>query len=96
MPARSATCPLLQGPHSRSDTLIGIEDLGGSGFADTLVGDAGPNRLYGLGRSDMLSGLQGDDLLDGGSGLDTGDGGPHGVADTCISIETPTDCETLT
>ena len=76
-----------------SDTLVGIEDLGGSQFADTLIGDAGPNRLYGLGRRDDLAGLEDDDLLDGGLGLDAGNGGSQITADTCISIESPTDCE---
>ncbi|MEN9395760.1 MAG: hypothetical protein RLZ81_290 [Pseudomonadota bacterium] len=47
-----------------SDTLIGIEQLFGSAFADTLIGDNGPNTLRGGG---------GDDLIDGGLGVDTVD-----------------------
>jgi hypothetical protein len=37
--------------------------------------------------------LGGDELTLGGSGGDEGDGGSHVVADGCVSIETPTDCE---
>ncbi len=44
------------------DRLSGIEDLAGSGFADVLVGDAGPNRL---------DGSSGADTLSGGGGADT-------------------------
>ncbi|MBC6981698.1 calcium-binding protein [Caulobacter sp. 17J80-11] len=49
-----------------SDTLVGIENLTGSRYADRLTGDDGNN---------VLSGGSGDDLLDGGAGNDTLDGG---------------------
>ena len=76
-----------------SDTLTGIEDVRGTFFADTLIGDAGPNQLSGGLRRDTLSGLDGDDVLIGGRGMDTGDGGDHVTADVCISIETRANCE---
>jgi Ca2+-binding RTX toxin-like protein len=76
-----------------SDTLIGIENLRGSSLADTLIGDAGPNRLAGSDGNDTLSGLADDDLLHGGDGTDTGDGGTHLLGDACISVENATDCE---
>ncbi len=44
------------------DTLISIENLTGSAFADTLTGDALNN---------ILDGGNGDDALDGGAGADT-------------------------
>jgi Ca2+-binding RTX toxin-like protein len=44
-----------------TDTLIGIERLVGSGFADTLTGDDGDN---------LLRGGMGDDVIDGGGGRD--------------------------
>jgi Ca2+-binding RTX toxin-like protein len=49
------------------DLLIGIQNLIGSNYADTLIGDAGSN---------TLSGGAGDDTLDGGGGGDSLDGGP--------------------
>ncbi len=58
-----------------SDTLASIENLTGSGFADTLIGDAGPNRLQGLAGNDLLVGHAGNDTLEGGSGADTLRGG---------------------
>ncbi|MBO3705798.1 MAG: DUF4347 domain-containing protein [Candidatus Accumulibacter sp.] len=48
------------------DTLVGIENLSGSTYADLLRGDGSAN---------LLSGVQGDDFLDGGAGSDTLDGG---------------------
>jgi Ca2+-binding RTX toxin-like protein len=47
---------------SGSDTLVGIENLLGSNYADTLTGDAGANRL---------NGGAGGDTLTGGAGADT-------------------------
>lgn len=56
-----------------ADTLIGIENINGSAFDDTLAGDAGVNILNGAGGNDVLSGGAGDDTLNGGSGSDTAD-----------------------
>ena len=56
-----------------SDTLISIEGVSGSGYADTLIGASGDNVLLGQGGDDLLRGLAGDDLLDGGAGDDTAD-----------------------
>lgn len=44
------------------DTLVNIENITGSEFADSLTGDDGSNELFGAG---------GDDALDGGDGIDT-------------------------
>jgi Ca2+-binding RTX toxin-like protein len=63
------------------DTLVGIENLTGTAFSDTLIGDGGNNWLGGQsdGTADTISGNGGDDLivdgagdhiLDGGSGTD--------------------------
>jgi len=54
-----------------TDTLIGIENLRGSLYGDTLTGDFGDNRLEGLAGNDVLEGWLGNDLLSGGSGDDT-------------------------
>lgn len=92
---RAVTADLGAGTASGegSDTLMGIEDLRGTFFADTLIGDADPNRLSSGPGRDTLSGLDGDDVLQGATGRDTGDGGNHVTGDVCISIEIPTDCE---
>ncbi|MEF8756312.1 MAG: Ig-like domain-containing protein [Accumulibacter sp.] len=52
------------------DTLIGIENLVGSAFADTLTGDGNANRLEGGSGDDALDGGAGNDSLDGGTGND--------------------------
>ena len=58
-----------------NDTLVSIEQVLGSRFADTLIGDAQSNRLWGYGGNDSLSGGAGFDFLNGGAGDDTIDGG---------------------
>jgi Ca2+-binding RTX toxin-like protein len=45
------------------DTLIGIEDMIGSRFGDSLSGDDGPNRIVGKGGADFMFGQGGDDQL---------------------------------
>jgi hypothetical protein len=52
------------------DVLTGIENLRGSGFADTLVGDGGVNELFGGDGADALWAGDGDDVLNGGAGAD--------------------------
>lgn len=49
---------------------VGIENLRGTSFADTLIGNAVANRLDGLGGADVVFGGAGDDRLDGGGGND--------------------------
>ena len=57
------------------DTLINIENVLGSAYDDTLIGDSGSNVLRGIGGNDTLRGRGGDDVLEGGAGADTLDGG---------------------
>lgn len=57
------------------DVLVEIEDLVGSAFGDTLVGDDSVNRIDGGESGDLISGLNGDDILVGESGADTLTGG---------------------
>ena len=55
-----------------ADTLISIENLTGSAFADVLKGDSGTNHLSGGAGDDILVGRGGSfDVLDGGEGIDT-------------------------
>ncbi len=56
---------------SGSDTLIDIEDVRGSDFADSLTGDGNANRLEGRGGADTLAGGAGEDDLRGGGGSDS-------------------------
>ncbi|MBE0549088.1 MAG: hypothetical protein IH627_15855, partial [Rubrivivax sp.] len=67
-----------------NDTLVSIENLRGSNFADTLSGDDGANDIearggndivHGLGGNDNLRGEAGDDQLYGGDGNDVLGGG---------------------
>jgi len=59
------------------DTLVGISNLIGSTFADTLIGDNAANRIDGGLGNDNLDGGQGNDTLVGGLGNDilNGNGG---------------------
>jgi Ca2+-binding RTX toxin-like protein len=68
------------GGTAEGDFLMGIENLIGSSYADTLTGDTGNNVLDGGGGSDTLNGEAGADTLWGGGGADTLNGG--GGADT--------------
>ncbi|MFO1036544.1 MAG: choice-of-anchor Q domain-containing protein [Geminicoccaceae bacterium] len=49
------------------DTLVGIEGLVGSAYADKLQGDAGANWLQGGAGDDLVQGGLGNDRLDGGT-----------------------------
>lgn len=64
--ARAVTVDLSAGTardgFGRTDTLLSIEDVRGSGFADRLTGNAANN---------MFRGLEGNDTINGGSGRDT-------------------------
>jgi serralysin len=73
------------------DTLIGIENVSGTAYADTLIGDATDNWIWGEDGNDSLQGGGGNDLvetdagnsvMDGGAGIDTA--GFHGN-DTFLS-----------
>ncbi|WP_341303147.1 retention module-containing protein [Pseudomonas sp. TMP25] len=58
-----------------TDTLSSIENLIGSGFNDTLIGNNSANLLFGGAGGDTLIGNGGDDFLIGGLGDDTLTGG---------------------
>jgi Ca2+-binding RTX toxin-like protein len=68
------------GGDATGDVLSQIENLRGSGFADTLSGSNQDNVLTGGSGNDLLEGRGGRDLLVGDSGADTLNGG-DGVLD---------------
>jgi Ca2+-binding RTX toxin-like protein len=66
------------------DTLVSIENVNGTNFDDSLIGNSGANSLSGSGGidflagqggNDKLSGSTGDDILVGGGGVDKLTGG---------------------
>ncbi len=61
------------GGDAEGDTLVLIENLTGSNFNDTLIGDAGNNVLIAGAGDDVLVGGAGADVLNGGDGIDTAD-----------------------
>ena len=65
------TGQLWNGSEAAGDILSGIENLTGSGFADTLIGDSSNNVLNGGNGNDTLIGGAGADTLIGGAGIDT-------------------------
>jgi Ca2+-binding RTX toxin-like protein len=60
---------------AQGDKLFSIENVHGSAYQDTLIGNAGANAFYGLDGSDVLEGWGGADYLDGGYGNDSLNGG---------------------
>ncbi len=72
----------VMGAESVGDILIGIENVTGSAFDDTLTGDANDNRLFGLDGIDMIRGGAGADVLvgDGGDDMLYGDAGEDNIA----------------
>ena len=58
-----------------TDAITGVEDLRGTIFDDTLIGDGGPNMINGNVGDDTVSGEGGDDLIHGHRGHDNMSGG---------------------
>jgi hypothetical protein len=62
-----------------TDSLVGVENVVGTPFADVIRGDGGPNQLYGVQGMDLVEGRGGQDALEGGpepDRLEVRDGGP--------------------
>jgi Ca2+-binding RTX toxin-like protein len=82
------------GGEAAGDTLISIENLGGSWHDDLLVGDDGPNELEGLAGNDSLKGGGGADTLRGDHGADTlvgGRGDDTYYIDTWLNVDIAND-----
>lgn len=65
----------ITGGDATGDTLISIEGIHASPFADTILGSSGANILYGKAGNDVIYGYGGNDLIVGGPGGDTMHGG---------------------
>ncbi len=63
------------GGDAEGDRLSNIENIWGSSYSDTLIGDDGNNELVGNSGNDTLNGGAGNDTLNGGAGNDTLAGG---------------------
>ncbi len=63
------------GGTAQGDTVLNVENVFGSAYNDTLIGDDGDNTLRGDAGNDTLKGGGGDDVLLGDSGNDTLRGG---------------------
>jgi serralysin len=77
----------FSGGDATGDTYSLIEGVSGSGFNDTLSGDANANRLFGQGGVDSLAGRGGNDYLDTGAGNDTLVFADNGGADTIADFD---------
>jgi Ca2+-binding RTX toxin-like protein len=63
--------PIAKGGTAEGDVFVGIENLSGSQYGDTLRGNDSFNKLTGWFGEDTLDGAGGHDILDGGDGVDT-------------------------
>ncbi len=64
-----------KGAAAEGDTLISIENISGSDFADKISGSAAQNSIEGRSGNDQIYGMSGDDVLTGGGGNDYISGG---------------------
>ena len=61
----------LNSGDAAGDSYANIQNLTGSAYNDTLIGDSGANTLTGGGGNDTLEGMGGADILDGSGGSNT-------------------------
>ena len=61
--------------HAEGDVIADVENVSGTDYGDTLIGNSNDNILYSYAGDDELQGNDGDDELFGGEGADRLDGG---------------------
>ncbi|NRA87331.1 MAG: hypothetical protein HRU28_08045 [Rhizobiales bacterium] len=64
-----------KGGYAEGDTLVNIEELRGSNYNDTLVGNEKVNFIKGGSGADIINAKGGDDFITGGAGADIINGG---------------------
>lgn len=74
------------GTTSGTDTLTSIENIIGTGFADTLTGNGADNVIDGGAGADTISAGQGDDTVFGGDGNDNIVAGPGAATSTPLDF----------
>jgi RTX calcium-binding nonapeptide repeat (4 copies)/FG-GAP-like repeat/Lipase (class 3) len=62
---------VIQTSNGAINTLVNVENVTGSPFADNITGDSRANQLFGGAGNDVLTGSLGNDTIDGGPGFDT-------------------------
>ena len=68
---RAVVVDISGGTSTDFETLSGFDNVVGSPFGDTIIGNDRANHFEGGAGNDQLSGGKGADLLDGGPGIDT-------------------------
>ncbi|MBV5340237.1 MAG: hypothetical protein J0665_11885 [Deltaproteobacteria bacterium] len=79
----SLTNPYSNTSDAAGDSYVNIQNLTGSLFGDTLIGNSGVNKLLGGASNDLLEGMAGGDILDGGDG--TGDTASYSFSTKAIT-----------
>jgi len=60
----------VSGASAANDKIKDIENIKGSGGADTIYGNSSANTIYGMGGNDTIYGIGGANYIDGGAGND--------------------------
>jgi Ca2+-binding RTX toxin-like protein len=100
---------LVAGTGPGGDSLVAVESVMGSSYADTIRGDGAVNTLLGADGADVIWGAGGNDVISGGPGVDslaggdgddylTGDDGGGSAdggagTDLCVGLAPTTGCE---
>ncbi len=76
--------------HAAGDLYVSIQNLAGSAFNDTLIGDGNANVLDGDAGDDLLVGGAGADTLRGGANTGTGDTASYAASLTGVTVDLST------